>query len=193
MVNRRITGFVCLVVILALVSFQSVMAKEYYKVVRADGSIEYTTSKPSANAEAAKLPGLSVISPDRSYAGDEEDPENAEDEEENLPKINYTGIAIESPEEQENLWGTEGSITVSVGLPVDLGLDHKIQINLDGIDYPALASTTFTLNDVYRGEHKLIAKVVSSSGKILATSPARTFHIMMANVVRPAPPIPTPR
>ncbi len=182
MVTRRQVSLIILVASIVLLSFQSTAEEKYYKVVRADGSIEYTQSSPSKDAKPVDLPGLSVISPERedrviTHKDDpEQDPESIERDQ------NYNGIEIASPTEQENLWGTEGIITVEVELPRDLSNGAKVQLSLDGNVLPALDSTSFTLKDVFRGEHKLVAKVVSSSGKVLATSPSRTFYIMMANV-----------
>ncbi len=182
MVIRRQAYLVILVASIVLLSFPSTAEEKYYKVVRADGSIEYTREKPSKGSKPIELPGLSVISPEK----DADLPQNSVRSDQGVvvkePARKYGSIGIASPSEQENLWGTAGTITVRVELSKKLNQGDKIQLSLDGEDFPAIANTTFTLNDVYRGEHKLVAKVVSSKGKVLATSPTRTFYIMMANV-----------
>jgi len=184
MVTRFTALFVIFSTTLLLASMQSFATEKYYKVVRADGSVEYTMEKPSAESKPVDLPGLSIISPERKQAPTTSQP--VPNTESNIARTetDYSGIQIISPAEQDNLWGTEGTITVEVGLPNKLSNGAKIQLSLDGKNLPALESTSFTLKDVYRGEHKLVASVISANGKVLASSPTRTFYIMMANIRR---------
>jgi len=186
--NRFYTNI--FVAISALCFFSIAMAGDFYKVVKADGSIEYTQTPPAQNAKPVDLPGLSVISPEEKLTG--YNPEKATDAAAKAkePTRNYRGLAITSPADEENIWGSGAKVMVQVSLPGSLVTGDRLQVYLDGKAQPPLVGSTTVLTGLDRGEHSLQAKIVNSRGKVMASSPVIRFYMKQSQAVvvpRPQP------
>ncbi|MCF6264593.1 MAG: hypothetical protein L3J24_13540 [Xanthomonadales bacterium] len=173
-----------ILLMLAILSISAItVAGEFYKVVKADGSVEYTQTPPAQNAEPVDLPGLSVISPEVKLTGynSEEDEENTDDHD--VVKRNYRGLAISSPADDESILGTGGKVMIQVNLPGELAPGDRLQVSVDGKVQSIMAGTALVLSGVDRGEHSLQARIINSKGRVMASSPVTRFHMKQIQAV----------
>jgi hypothetical protein len=97
----------------------------------------------------------------------------------------YT-LRIASPEEEETLWNTGGTLTVEVQLAPQLQPGHQVDVVLNGERRNLARRTTrFTLEEVWRGEHTLQAVIVDQADRELQRSPAVTFFVQQTSVQNP--------
>ena len=98
------------------------------------------------------------------------------------PAFRYESISIAVPDAEETLWNIEGvlSVTVSVSPPLQSG--HQIRAYFDG-EARTVGSTSFTINEVYRGVHNLQVEVIDSTGKLKIRSETNRFYVQQ-NTVR---------
>ncbi|MCF6263147.1 MAG: hypothetical protein L3J24_06125 [Xanthomonadales bacterium] len=168
---------------LAILSLSaSIVAGEFYKVVKADGSIEYTQTPPAQNAKPVDLPGLSVISPEAKLTGYNSKDEDDVDEPD-VVKRNYRGLSISSPADDESIWGSGGKVMIQVNLPGALAPGDRLQVSVDGKVQSIMAGTALVLSNVDRGEHSLQARIINSKGRVMASSPVTRFHMKQVQAV----------
>lgn len=115
----------------------------------------------------------------------------------------YTGLRIVSPGEEETLWNIGGELSVEVALQPALRAGHTLRVQLDGdrvVELPP-GQTRITIDEVFRGEHRLRASVVDDQGRELVSSDPVVFFVQQASILNPnnpanrpqPPPRPTPR
>lgn len=116
----------------------------------------------------------------------------------------YSTLAITSPVNEETIWNTGGTISVSLAVSPALAPGHTIRLLLDGRQRQQLGQgvTQTRLTDVFRGEHQLQAQIVTPDRKVLKSSPEVTFFYKQTTVnnnpaaqprpTPPPPPIPRP-
>ncbi|HZF25045.1 MAG TPA: DUF4124 domain-containing protein [Steroidobacteraceae bacterium] len=106
----------------------------------------------------------------------------------------YTKLDLWRPENEETFQNTGGEVTARLRIEPDLRRAHTIWLYLDGkrVDGLAGAGDSFTLRDVVRGTHTLVAVVTDPSGKQLISSQTVTFYMHQASVQSPIRPRPTP-
>ncbi|WP_428100604.1 DUF4124 domain-containing protein [Candidatus Rariloculus sp.] len=98
----------------------------------------------------------------------------------------YTTFAVTSPAEQQTLWNIEGSLDVLVELAPALRPGHRLDAYLDGrrITFDR-AGPQFTVPDVYRGLHTLLAVIVNERGEEVLRSPPVTFMVRQTSILNP--------
>jgi hypothetical protein len=95
----------------------------------------------------------------------------------------YTVFDVVSPTPQETLNNIEGNLSVSVATNPGLAATHRIDAILDGEPRPIGArSLSFTLPEVYRGEHTLQLVIVDAGGGELKRSAPVTFFVRQTSV-----------
>lgn len=152
---------------------------EIYKTVDENGNVIYTDQKPAPNAKPIDLPELNVAEPHRALPK----PPDPIDVETGRPE----GFQIVSPQPEENVWGTGGSVNVEMSLDGELKPGMTVTVFLDGQAHDAGHALSITLEEVERGEHRLKAELRGRGGRVLARSQEVLFHMkQMANV--PTPP-----
>ncbi len=99
------------------------------------------------------------------------------------PAFRYESISIAVPGAEETLWNIEGvlSVTVSVSPPLQSG--HQIRAYFDG-ESRMVGSTSFTIEEVFRGVHNLQVEVVDSTGKLMIRSVTNRFYVQQNTVRR---------
>lgn len=173
-----------IILTLAILTLSAItVAGEFYKVVKADGSVEYTQTPPAQNAKPIDLPGLSVISPEKKLEGYNTNRNKEAAEEPLAVKRNYRGLAISSPANDESIWGSGGKVMIQVKLPGPLAPGDRLQVSVDGKAQPIMAGTALVLSGVDRGEHSLQARIVNSKGKVMASSAVTRFHMKQVQAV----------
>jgi hypothetical protein len=150
---------------------------QIYKWTDPNGSVHFS-DKPHDGAEQIKLPKV------QSYSAPKVEPsEKSSDAVTDIETRQYEKINIAQPEDQVTIRNTEGFISVILELKPKLMDGDKVQIMLDGdpIGDPE-ASSAFTLRDIKRGSHTLVAKVVDIKGKLIASSDLVTIYMMPPRV-----------
>jgi hypothetical protein len=112
---------------------------------------------------------------------------------------NYRDFEIWKPGNQDTIANTGGAVDVRLRFEPTLQPGHSIYLYLDGRlveDFPPNA-TEYTLNEVPRGVHTLLA-VIRDRSKVLQESPAVRFTVRQESVAQPPVgptlrPVPKPR
>ncbi|NLG77928.1 MAG: DUF4124 domain-containing protein [Xanthomonadaceae bacterium] len=98
----------------------------------------------------------------------------------------YSTIAITSPQPDETIVNTGGVVQVSVALEPALRSGHNLQLYLDGtLVEGALNATSYTLTEVPRGEHTLVAVITDQQGERLQSSEPVTFYVRQTSIANP--------
>ena len=94
----------------------------------------------------------------------------------------YESLSISSPGAEETLWNIEGTLSVSLSLSPGLQAGHQVRVYFNG--EPRLVnSTSFTIDEVYRGVHNLQAEVLDATGRMMIRSAGNRFYVQQ-NTVR---------
>lgn len=140
-----------------------------YKIVRPDGSVEFT-DQPAPGAQEIplpKTPGYQApparsLAPPRPLA----------------PKgLPYSQLAISAPAPEQTFQEGETSVTVHIVLEPGLQLGHRMVVLLDGKVVSEGAGNSVALNDLERGAHTVVAEVRDSAGAVVQSAAPVTFHV----------------
>ncbi|WP_233520520.1 DUF4124 domain-containing protein [Flocculibacter collagenilyticus] len=95
-------------------------------------------------------------------------------------------ISIEQPKELGTVRDNTGSVYVSGKIEPVFERGLKVKLYLDGTLYgEAKNSSIYILRDVDRGEHRIYMELLDKSGKVIATSPTRTFYLHKNSIINP--------
>jgi len=168
-----------LLCVLLMMIMSSMAWATIYKSVDVEGNVKYS-DQPSPGATKVVLPA-GVI--DNSGASPSGRNYQAPPPPQAATATEYKGVQIIMPQDGTTLRDNSGNMTVAVAIQPNLRNDDKIQLMMDGnaIGQPQRA-TNFQLSNVNRGEHKLMAQVVSAQGKVLVKSPEITFFMHQAHL-----------
>jgi hypothetical protein len=98
--------------------------------------------------------------------------------------LSFTQFSIVSPTNQETITGNQ-PVNVNLALEPQLKSNQSLSWTLDGSPLSDQANaTSFTLEDVPRGTHTIIATVENQSGESKSTEPV-TFYVMRTNLLSP--------
>ncbi|MDV6318203.1 DUF4124 domain-containing protein [Chromohalobacter sp. HP20-39] len=102
----------------------------------------------------------------------------------------YERLRITAPANESTLpTGAAGDTQVSVAIVPALRDAHRLRLMVDGeVRQAAQQATTFSLNDLVRGEHTLRAEVIDAEGRVLQRSAPVTLYVQRASVYLPANP-----
>lgn len=170
---------------------------EIYKWVDSAGNVHYGDQPDSSGAKKMKkLPGLSTYAPPQApkkpetleMETDVEDSDGEPVQAAPKEKFTYRELSIVSPDEGATVRSSPGSVTVFVALAPVLRKDDYLQVILDGTALkPKYHSTVLQLENVDRGEHRLVVAVYDKDGKKLLQSPTRVFQLHRTIARRPQP------
>ena len=96
--------------------------------------------------------------------------------------VQYT-LSIRSPVEDQVFVDNTGTVPVQVTVDRPLLSGHQLQVSMDG--KPVANASDFALNNVDRGSHVLIARVVNAKGAVLGVSAPVGFHVRR-HFIKPA-------
>lgn len=101
----------------------------------------------------------------------------------NTPAAVYTSFQIVVPEQNGTVRDNNGTVNVTVALNPFLKSNNNIAIFLDGKQIGDPQPTIqFILQNVDRGTHTLLAKIVNNKGVVLQQSNQVTFHLHRARI-----------
>lgn len=96
-------------------------------------------------------------------------------------------LGIERPAAGETVWGSGGTLEVKLAADFALESGRRLVLELDGENAPWRGEPpAVTLTEVWRGEHRLRARLLDAQGKELAASREIRFYKREASTVRPA-------
>jgi hypothetical protein len=160
------------------------VSAETYKWVDAQGQVHYSDRPPpSGSAEKVELlPAQTYRAPPaRKAAGPASEAKSA------AGPVAYSQFEMRSPQSGEAIINSGGIVGVQLSLEPSLQAGHSIWLYLDGKRVDGLPSTgtDFQLQNVYRGQHQILASVVDSSGKSIVSTQPTTFFVQQHSVVNP--------
>lgn len=134
-----------------------------------EGAVRVDTS------ESSRTTGARVFTPPPQIGtGDEPAPEAQE-------PFSYESLTFTSPAAEETLWNIEGTLSVSLALTPGLQSGHQVRVYFDG-EPRMVNSTSFTINEVYRGVHNIQAEVLDEAGKLMIRSRPNRFYVQQNRV-----------
>ena len=113
----------------------------------------------------------------------------------------YTDFVIWKPADGDTIPNSGGVVDVEVRVNPALRSGHELYLYLDGrlVEGYSTNTTSFTLTDLPRGEHAVMAIISSNGNRIQETPPAR-FTVRQESIAQPpvgpaqqGPPKPQPR
>jgi len=189
--------WICLALLLTFST--SAVATELWRWVDENGVVHYS-DRPHPGAERIELQKVQSFTPPPIATRDVQREDSSQSEDEAGPP--YTGLRIVSPGEEETLWNIGTELSVELALQPALREGHTLRVHLDGdrvVELPP-GQTRITIDEVYRGEHRLRASVVDGQGRELVSSDPVVFFVQQASIQNPQNPAnrpqgqrPTPR
>lgn len=173
--------FITLVSILAAGSTLA----QAYKWTDEDGVVHYS-DRPREGAEEVELPE-SVRRPPQPPAtvarrGTTETTEEQPAREE--APFRYESLTIGAPLAEETLWNIEGVLNVRLNLEPPLQPGHRIRVYFDG-EPRMVNSTSFQIDEVWRGVHNIQAEVIDETGALKIRSMPNRFYVQQNTIIRP--------
>ncbi len=168
--------YVLLAVLLAGGAFADADA-DAYTWTDENGVVNYS-DRPHPNAETINLDKSSTPRPEPTASPSSGRDNDASRE---ATPTRYTSLEIGSPGAEETLWNIEGVLSVDLNLTPELRPGHEIRVYFNGIPR-IVASTSFQLEEVYRGVHNIQAEVIDSTGVLLIRSIPSRFYVQQNSV-----------
>ena len=125
-------------------------------------------------SESSRTTGARLYSNSAPSSDDGEQP--AEEE-----AFKYQSLTIASPAAEETLWNIEGTLSVSLSLTPGLQSGHQVRVYHNG-EAQMVNSTSFTLNEVWRGVHNIQAEVLDETGRLMIRSQPNRFYVQQNTV-----------
>ncbi len=166
-------------ILLGLLATAAVSA-DVWRWVDDDGVVHFSDT-PRQGAERIDVSESTRTTGARIYQSTT--PSNADEPETPTEQaFKYESLSISSPGAEETLWNIEGTLSVSLSLSPGLQAGHQVRVYFNG--EPRLVnSTSFTIDEVYRGVHNLQAEVLDATGRMMIRSAGNRFYVQQ-NTVR---------
>ncbi len=183
---------ICLTTLLLLLDAAHAYAAEKgYKVVKPDGSVEFT-DRPTAGAQQIPLPNA------QSYEAPAlpslEQPASPSKTVATPAATIYTKLAITTPTADQRVAIDDAGFPITVELEPALAQGDTLVVMFDGTVVANGAGPTFTLHELVPGPHTITVEVHGADGSTVMASPAVTFFLFHHSLLPapPAPPTPPP-
>ena len=172
----------------ALLLCAAAASAQVYKWVDEDGVIHYS-DQPVAGAELVTLPkrsnGNTVAAPRQRATTPRATAEAADTSASPAPEpFTYSAISFTAPAAEETLWNIGGVLSVSLALQPALQSGHRLRVYFDG-EPQDQRTTSFQIQEVWRGEHNLQAEVVDESGTLMIRSEPMRFYVQQSSILTP--------
>ena len=155
-----------------------------YRWVDENGVVHFS-DRPEPGAERIELPKSnpsSTPTPTFSAAATRSrQATEAETEPADQP-FSYESLSIASPVAEETLWNIAGVLNVSLDLQPALQPGHQIRVYFDGEPMTTVSSTSFQLDEVWRGAHNLQVEVLDQRGNMMIRSQPNRFYVQQTRV-----------
>lgn len=98
----------------------------------------------------------------------------------------YTRVTILSPPDDAVVRNNAGGLQVLGQVLPKLQNGHRLQLLLDGVAQGAPGRTPrFSLENVDRGTHRLLIRIVDETGRVLFTGTSSTVHLLRHSRLHP--------
>ena len=156
------TGFT---VLLALLS--QAHGQEIWRQIDDQGHIRYA-DRPFPGAVRVEPPGITGW---LACADSPSESPSAQDESEVATAVTVPTLKIAYPAADETVWGAGGELEVRLTVGGDLAGGARLSVRLDGAEAAWQGEPPIVrLKGVWRGEHRLEARLVDAEGRELAVS-----------------------
>ena len=167
-----------------LLGLNLAQATTVYKYTDENGNTVFT-DKPTKGAETLDVQPVPTI-PAIPVPAKTQSPAKAGD-------FKYNKIVIVSPEDQKYFINSTQPIVVQVALSPTLRSQDKVQLLLNGAPKGGpISATTFTLENVDRGQYSASVNVLDKDGNVVGSSNSITFFVKRQSKLMPKPPKPKP-
>lgn len=156
-------------------------AAEGYKIIRPDGSVEFSDT-PVKGAEKIQLPKAQGFQP--TPKGTMPSTNGAKEKSKEAP-ADYQRFAITAPAAEETINYDEAGFSVSVAVVPGLKTGHQVVVYIDGQEVAKGSSTSFSVKAVDRGAHVLSAMIVDAGGARQQEAAAITFYVRQHSIIKP--------
>jgi hypothetical protein len=168
---------------LALLVTSFATAEEAYVWTDEDGVVHYS-DRPVPGAQRIELAepntGRSPAPSSNTTADATNDGESDTVEDSSAP-FRYESFEVAAPGAEETLWNIEGVLSVSLALNPPLQPGHQVRVYFDG-EPQIVTSTSFQLQEVWRGVHNLQAEVLDETGNMLIRSRTNRFYVQQTSI-----------
>jgi hypothetical protein len=97
----------------------------------------------------------------------------------------YESLEIVAPAPEETLWNIEGVLNVALRVQPALRQGDQVRVYFDGQENTITRSTSFTIEEVYRGVHNIQAEIIDSTGKLMVRSLTNRFYVQQNSIAGP--------
>lgn len=153
----------------------AVLAGEAFKCKGKNGETIFS-DQPCKNAEIIQLHETQTYAP-TPVSPPSNDPATK------TKKPAKLSILVTSPANDSVIFDNEGNVSISVSVSPALPPGHKLLVTMNGSPLgPPSSQSSFSLQNVDRGEYSVSASVLDEKGKVLETSPASHFTLHRTSV-----------
>ena len=170
---------------LAALLVASAVLAQAYRWVDEDGVVHFS-DRPHPGAERIELQGSRPATaaprtraPTRNFSTGIEP--QAEAEPADAP-FSYESLTITVPGAEETLWNIESVLNVSLDLQPSLRTGHRVRVFFNGEENMMSGSTSFQVQEVYRGVHNIQVEVVDESGALMIRSQPNRFYVQQNSI-----------
>ncbi len=166
---------ICLLTLLGL----PLLAADVWKWRDAQGVIHYS-DQPVPGAERVITQASNTFTPAAAAV-----PSSAAQSSAPAAAFSYSNVEIWKPSNEATLMNTS---TVDVAARIEPGIapGHQVALYFDGklVEGSSPQATSFTLNEVSRGEHSLTLVIADAQGKRVTSSSSVTFYVQQPSILR---------
>jgi hypothetical protein len=160
-----------ILLVLSLIFIPFVYAETVYKILDAEGNIIFS-DVPSEEAEVIEIEEVQILNiPVTEPFITTPSAEKEQD------TIQYTKLAILSPENDITIRSNEGVVSINVELEPTLFANDLLVLFMDGKEVSSGMSLQFSLTKLDRGTHTVYVAVKNEEGKLLKRSAKIIFHL----------------
>ncbi|HVL00900.1 MAG TPA: DUF4124 domain-containing protein [Dongiaceae bacterium] len=179
---------IILALLALLIGAQVTLAETVYMYVDENGNKVFT-DEPRKGAEELDVKPIPTVPALPTQAPQKQPPKAG--------PFRYNEIVIVTPADQHNFINESAPIVIQAAVSPNLRTEDKVQLLLNGSPHGApISSTSFTLENLERGEYKTQVRILDKDGKELGISDTVTFQVKRFSKNLPGqqpPPKPKPK
>jgi len=174
-----------ILVLLGLLAASAAGAEAAYTWTDEDGVVHYS-DRPEPGATEINIVGdrpSSRRTPASPTPSATNSASTDDDEGQSSQPFSYESLEIVAPGAEETLWNIEGTLTVTLALVPALQPGHQVRVYFDGSPQ-TFSTTSFQIEEVWRGVHNLQAEVIDETGKLMIRSQPNRFYVQQNTIRR---------
>ena len=169
-----------IIAVLAVLLGGAVMAQAY-RWVDEDGVVHFS-DVPTEGAERIELPQSDrprspAPAPRRTTTSSAVAATADSAAEEPAAVFKYDSIEVVQPAPEETLWNIEGVLNVALRVTPALRSEDTVRVIFDGEQRMTTNSSSFQVQEVWRGVHNIQVEIVDSTGRLMARSLPNRFYV----------------